>query len=119
MGVLTGHSLGGGLSTIVAAQRNIPAIVFSAPNMGMSRRAFNLSAKALSEQILNIIPEFDLVPAVDNSPFHHQNIRCREDSIFSPLECHKIARTTCELLFSCNNNGENRNATLQACFNLG
>jgi len=63
--LLTGHSLGGGVASIVAARLQALAVVYSSPGVVLSRRKFGISLKQISEYIVNIVPQGDLVPLID------------------------------------------------------
>jgi hypothetical protein len=55
--LLTGHSLGGGVASIVGARLQALAVVFSSPGVVLSRRKFGISLKQISEYIVNIVPQ--------------------------------------------------------------
>lgn len=47
--ILTGHSLGGGLSRIVAALTHLPSISFAPPGIALSHRKFSVLGKKSEE----------------------------------------------------------------------
>lgn len=97
--VLTGHSLGGGLSSMVGDFLSLPSISFSGPGTILTSSKFQwrwMSAGYQSRIV--VMPDYDLVPRVDYQAGTVQNIRCGTDS---PLTCHNCVRTCCELLSSC------------------
>lgn len=55
--LLTGHSLGGGVASIVGARLQALAVVFSSPGVVLSRRKFGLSLKSVSQYVVNIVPQ--------------------------------------------------------------
>eukprot|EP00536_Pseudo-nitzschia_multiseries_P010772 jgi/Psemu1/307572/fgenesh1_kg.340_\ len=99
---LTGHSLGGGVAMISGAQTNTNAIAISGPNAKLSRMTFHppLTVDALNKYTMNVIPERDAVPQVDDVAENYQNIRCTSTSP-NPISCHFAVRTLCELLYTC------------------
>ena len=99
---LTGHSLGGGISMISAAQTGVGAVAMSGPNAMLSRLSFEpqLTVEQLNTKTFNVIPHRDLVPKFDDPAQNFQQIACRSESR-NPLSCHSIARTICELIYTC------------------
>ena len=123
---VTGHSLGGGLSTIVGATLDIQSIAFSPPGFVKSRGKFTdpvlrdktnehgrivsfnhtsyYSVKKrprlnkASGKSLNIIPTRDLVPMADLHFGLTQDVLCMQSN---PLTCHQLERTVCDLLRRC------------------
>mmetsp|Transcript_2940 Transcript_2940/g.4284 ORF Transcript_2940/g.4284 Transcript_2940/m.4284 type:complete len:997 (+) Transcript_2940:1325-4315(+) len=96
--VLTGHSLGGGLVKIKhATDEQLRAITFSAPGIVYSSRKFGTSWDSINEHVVNIVPQNDLVPQVDQNGGLIQHIHCPG----TPISCHKIGTTSRELLKSC------------------
>lgn len=63
--VVTGHSLGGGISKISSALTGVPVVAISAPGIGLSSRAFGVSVEALNEVEVNLINDVDFVPKLD------------------------------------------------------
>merc|ERR1719217_1207626 len=59
---LTGHSLGGGIAQIMAAQLRVPSVVFSAPGTRYSDRRFNITVQAEKRTTVVVVPHFDVVP---------------------------------------------------------
>eukprot|EP00808_Paulinella_micropora_P015715 g42193.t1 len=99
--VLTGHSLGGGLSIIAGARRQLPVVAFSGPNALISQKIFGVSSSVLDTAILNFKPHTDPVPMVDDPGILTQSINC----FAFGLACHSLTRTTCELQAHCGSNG--------------
>jgi len=101
--MLTGHSLGGGLAFLTAAQTHVKAIAISGVNAMMSRLTFgpeHISVQDLNKYTFNIIPRYDIVPRIDDVAENSQNIRCLSNSP-NPLHCHSPPRSLCELLYTC------------------
>ncbi|KAI2494973.1 lipase [Fragilaria crotonensis] len=103
---ITGHSLGGGLAIISAAQTGAPAVAISGPNAMLSRLTFEppLSEDALNRFTFNVIPHKDPIPMIDDVAMLYQKIKCTAspNRIFA---CHQIERTICELLVTCGSSG--------------
>ncbi|GBG33934.1 Hypothetical Protein FCC1311_101572 [Hondaea fermentalgiana] len=99
---LTGHSLGGGLASLLGAREDVPNAVFSAPGSELS---IGLLAEdkldELRRNTINVIPDGDLVPQVDRSAFYAQKIECTDESLLRPIECHSIVRTVNTLAELC------------------
>merc|ERR1711879_135329 len=96
--VLTGHSLGGALVEVVAAHLGMDALVFSAPGTRYLENVFAMGQQP-SQKYVNICPEHDLVPRVDDHFGVVQKILCRNkigNTSSSPY-CHGLIKTGCEL----------------------
>merc|ERR1712238_198841 len=105
--MLTGHSLGGGLAFLTAAQTHVKAIALSGVNAMMSRFTFGPEAVTvddLNEYTFNIIPRYDIVPRIDDVAQNFQHIRCLSKSP-NFIQCHINTRSLCELLFTCGSGG--------------
>lgn len=104
--VVTGQSLGGGLSIISGAQTGVPAVAVSGPNALLSREIFSppLTVDALNTKVFNLVPDRDVVPMVDDLARLYQKIDCRADKsdIFG---CHDVLRSLCEVMYSCGTQG--------------
>lgn len=100
--VLTGHSLGGGIGIISAAQSQTPVVAISGPNAGLSHDSFNppFSSDALDRYTFNVIPERDMVPRFDDKAQNYQNIRCLAP-LNKPQDCHSPLRSFCEMMYNC------------------
>lgn len=99
---VTGHSLGGGLAMITAAQTSIPGVGLSGPNSMLSRTSFipPVSIEDLNSKTFNIIPHRDVVPMIDDRAQNFQQIRCltRQADV---IGCHDSTRSLCEILYNC------------------
>jgi len=100
----TGHSLGGGLATALGSIFNKSAITFSAP--GLKATAALLRPEpdqgSLVHLSVNVVPDHDLVPAVDEQTGTVLRIQCPSKV---PWTCHRLAGTMCELLATCGDGG--------------
>jgi len=104
---LTGHSLGGGLAMITAAQTQIPAITISSPNALLSRGTFGptpVTESGLAKYTFNVIPDRDIVPLMDDVSQNFQKINCRAP-LNRPHQCHLPQWSICELLYTCGSYG--------------
>jgi lipase ATG15 len=115
---ITGHSLGGGIAIISAAQTGTSGIAVSGPNAMLSRLSFEpkLTVEQLNSNTFNIVPYRDLVPMFDDKAQNYQNIDCHSDSR-NPLSCHSVIRTLCELIYTCGTN--NRPALCECVTSFG
>jgi len=103
---VTGHSLGGGLAIITAAQTNIPGIALSGPNAMIGRTTFDppVTEEALNTMTFNIIPDRDVVPRLDDRAKLFQEINCLADSS-DVIGCHNSYRSLCEIIYTCGTMG--------------
>lgn len=97
--LLTGHSLGGGVSQVVAARVKGIAVVFSAPGVVLSRKKFKVTLQEIDNRAFNICPVGDLVPLIDTQGVKAQQIRCSPDRL--SYYCHSILHTIDEIEASC------------------
>jgi lipase ATG15 len=102
---ISGHSLGGGLSIITAAQTKVSGIAISGPNAMMLRKALEppVSEEALDTYTFNVIPDRDMVPTAGGVAKAYENIQCRS-APNDPFGCHDVLRSLCEILFTCGTN---------------
>jgi len=120
---ITGHSLGGGLATVVGAILDIPAVTFSAPGLEATSAILQPSPPEgeLLRRGVNVAPLFDLVPMVDQQTGSTLRVACPRKS---PLQCHRLRNTMCELLSSCGDGGgrghpRGYNRSCEACAHSG
>eukprot|EP00586_Coscinodiscus_wailesii_P013946 CAMPEP_0172501448 /NCGR_PEP_ID=MMETSP1066-20121228/149922_1 /TAXON_ID=671091 /ORGANISM="Coscinodiscus wailesii, Strain CCMP2513" /LENGTH=348 /DNA_ID=CAMNT_0013276235 /DNA_START=455 /DNA_END=1501 /DNA_ORIENTATION=- len=99
---ITGHSLGGGIAIITGAQTGIPVIGLSAPNAMLSRETFSppLTKEQLDTEVINVIPDRDPFPRIDDPGQVSQSIRCTAPAN-GMITCHYIVRSICELHYQC------------------
>jgi len=137
--VVTGHSLGGGLSSWAGEYNYLESVSFSGPGIALTSPKMRYAVEgglstvrgtksSLSppyggslfrtleyEQSLVIIPDLDVVPRVDEHLGTVQNIKCMNGKgkfARTSVGCHGIVRTCCELRRSC---GDAFNRTLIEC----
>jgi len=101
--VITGHSLGGNFAELVGARKRIPAIGFSAPGQFYLMHTFGVQRQEITQDVVTIVPSNDIVPHVAEHVDTMQRILCRaKDGTYrSPLDCHEIDATGCELWRVC------------------
>ncbi|KXS19429.1 hypothetical protein M427DRAFT_450463 [Gonapodya prolifera JEL478] len=101
--VLTGHSLGGGLASIVAAEAGLRSVVFSPPGILYSSKKFGIEASpdTMAQTLTSIVVDRDVVSKVDSVPGTIHHITCDE----SPVTCHSLTRTTALLQSWCGDTG--------------
>ena len=109
--IVTGHSLGGLLASIVTARlkldqkmKTIPtvpirSIVFAAPGVYYNNYGFGFDdILDIQRLLINVVSDHDLVPKVDYQVGNTQRINCKHES---PGKCHKLEHYTCELWRAC------------------
>ncbi|CAC9537321.1 conserved hypothetical protein [Leishmania infantum JPCM5] len=74
--LLTGHSLGGAVAAIVAAQMRVKAVAFSAPGIALARKKFNLPLRSINENIMTVVSSNDIVPAVGEHGGELHHVEC-------------------------------------------
>lgn len=107
---VSGHSLGGGLSTLVGQRVKVPSVSFSGPGVALSAHKLRITGELSYDLNTVFLPDHDVVPLIDEQVGTVQNIRCLRAS--SALDCHSIARTCCELRRSC---GDPYGRTMMRC----
>jgi lipase ATG15 len=100
---LKGHSLGGGIASIVGARNEIEAVGFSSPGIYLSYRKFGIKNCAnIRRFVTNIVPNNDFVPMVDVQTGMLQHIDCEHlQTTMNSIMCHGIVHTICELISGC------------------
>jgi hypothetical protein len=118
--VLTGHSLGGGVAEVVSSTLGVDALVFSAPGSRYLQKVFNISSQ-MAQKYVNIVPEHDPVPRVDQHYGVVQKILCRDKlgRHLLPVHCHGLVRGSCELWRVCGDAPPWRNSTRERNFTVG
>ena len=105
--VITGHSLGGGISQIVGARlrsdgkENIRTFGLSAPGTLYSSKKFGYDIQSLDQTFTVLLPRYDIVGMVDQHGGFVQNMDCDQGSF---LYCHKSATSLCSLINHCDVN---------------
>jgi len=104
---LTGHSLGGGLASMVALKLGRVSVTFSAPGL-LTSAGLVISSSSLvrpvdmqnaaSKLIYNVVPANDVVPRVDTQIGTQLGISCVGMSMF---DCHKLTTITAEIYRGC------------------
>ena len=107
--VLTGHSLGGGIASIVGAIASLPTVTFLSPGMYQTASKFFYHSskhnRQLAERVHNqsvaIQVENDFVGKyLDSHAGLVQTITCSVDHL-APLTCHLIDNSICNLVRHC------------------
>ena len=105
--IITGHSLGGGLSQIVAARLyndgysnndNIMSFSISSPGTLYTSKKFGFSVDSLDKTSVSLLPRRDIVSTVDVHGGIIQMIECDAKQIFS---CHSAQTSFCEMYQQC------------------
>ena len=105
---VTGHSLGGGISTIVGATLGIKSVAFSPPGLTRSRYKFEThfnnmqslrpTAENAAENAVSFLPMHDVVPTADEHLGMVQHTMCKNKD---PLKCHNLEAMVCDLMNRC------------------
>jgi Lipase (class 3) len=109
---VSGHSLGGGMASMLSQMLDVSSVSFSGPGMVISGGSF-LPPVLKPNLPFTIIPDLDPVPRVDKQVGVVADIRCLT---LDPGGCHSVERSTCELLTSC---GDPYGRTLTSCKEFG
>ncbi|KAJ3118376.1 hypothetical protein HDU96_002218 [Phlyctochytrium bullatum] len=96
--IMTGHSLGGAIASIVASHLNISSFAFSAPGLGYSMTKYGISKHSLQRYTMNVVPSRDAVPCFDLQVGLIQTIPCEENEF---LSCHSLDLTIATLKQEC------------------
>lgn len=96
---ITGHSLGGGLAKLVAANVSIPAVTFMAP--GLESTSYLVYRKNKIQELHNValtlMPDNDVVSRVDTQSGATVKTKCEGNM----LHCHLLSPTICNILQEC------------------
>jgi hypothetical protein len=100
--VLTGHSLGGGLASIVSGLEDLDSFGISSPGIKYSALKFNIDVQNLNMDALQsvVYRDGDAVAMIDAHYGNTQTIPC-EYRTSNPMLCHSISGTVRELSTSC------------------
>ncbi|CUG85468.1 transmembrane protein, putative [Bodo saltans] len=90
--VLTGHSLGGVISQIVAARKRIPALAFSSPGIGLMYKKYGVEAHSIDAYTSNVVASSDVIPMIDrlSGTVHHMQCEHTRAQICHSIELHTI-----------------------------
>ena len=111
---VTGHSLGGGISSIVGSTVSIDSIAFSPPGMTASRYKFKTpinndymhpEVEHAARHSVNFLPLRDIVPKTDGHFGLVQNTICNYKN---PMMCHSIELMVCDLIRRCGDGYEGK-----------
>ena len=99
--VIVGHSLGGGLAKILGKLVKRQAISLSGPGINAfhSLWGYEGNSENFDVSVIDLIPDFDLVPRVEISGGTIHRIICKA-GVFA---CHGKERSLCEVLIMCRN----------------
>eukprot|EP00928_Gymnodinium_smaydae_P031781 TRINITY_DN23217_c0_g2_i1.p1 TRINITY_DN23217_c0_g2~~TRINITY_DN23217_c0_g2_i1.p1 ORF type:complete len:856 (+),score=75.79 TRINITY_DN23217_c0_g2_i1:57-2624(+) len=105
--IITGHSLGGWMTEISAADVDALGVAWS--GMGTKYDAKMAPTSRVIQSILNVVPEHDLVPRMGIITAAQQPIHCLGYREGSPASCHLLDRTICEVVRVCDDVEVGRN----------
>lgn len=95
--VLTGHSLGGGLSKLVSTMTGYRAISYSGPGIQALNSFYEWKDEHIIQSFINVVPNLDPVAGVDQATGSSFLIPCNAGM----FACHDIIRTMCMLATLC------------------
>jgi len=103
---VTGASLGGGQAIIVGAQTPAHAVAISGPSAELNHLALlpQVSLEALNTNVLNVVPDRDLIARLGGQGRLVQKIACKAP-VNSLFGCHSMWRSVCEIAFACGTEG--------------
>lgn len=96
--LLTGHSLGGGISNIVGARNSVRSVGFAPPGVFYQRERFGIDIDSARLNNLAVIMSNDLVPHVDEQVGAVQPIRC---PVSGAIACHSMSKHVCAIYYAC------------------
>jgi lipase ATG15 len=106
--IITGHSLGGGVASILGTRLEIPTVVFDSPGLLISRNKFDLTEWSYLKFVTVINTQGASFGSVDQHGPTLQTISCP----FDILRCSRPDTGFCLLRSIC---GSSRNRTLLVC----
>lgn len=99
--LFTGHSLGGGLSKVLAHKYQYQSVAVSGPGISPIERYVenkkNDNDKYFKSKLVDIVPDRDLVPRFESSGGTKYRVLCNQNV----GECHSKLRTVCQMGISC------------------
>lgn len=99
--MFTGHSLGGGLSKVLAVKYEIQSVAVSGPGITPVENVFRNTDnydRYFKSKMIDIVPDHDLVPRFEMSGGTRHRVLCTKN--FG--QCHNVLRTICQMGVSCN-----------------
>ena len=99
--IITGHSLGGGLSKLLGRILNKQAVSLSGPGVNAFHSLWGYEGFSENFEIsaIDLVPDLDLVPRVEVSGGTVYRIICNK----GPFSCHGKELSLCEVLIMCRN----------------
>ena len=97
--LFTGHSLGGGLSKVLASKYEFQTVAFSGPGISPIEDKFRPDNydDYFKSKYIDVIPDNDFVPRFEISGGTKHRVLCEQNG----AECHSILRTLCQIGLSC------------------
>nr|CCC90205.1 unnamed protein product [Trypanosoma congolense IL3000] len=74
--LVTGHSLGGVVASIIGAKTGIQAISFGAPGITLMRKKYNVDLQQINRNVVNIISSHDIFPMIGGNGGEEHHIEC-------------------------------------------
>jgi lipase ATG15 len=109
--MLAGHSLGGGLSKIIASIAGLQAFAVSGPGIAALQFFYPPVDPHIKNSFINIVPNLDPIAVIDRTYGTDLNIPC-EEGLFA---CHDIWRSQCTMLALCGKLADKDDAPYRWC----
>ena len=97
--LITGHSLGGGLSKFLGLKYHKESISFSGP--GITPLEYKLKDeidyKYYKMNLIDVIPDYDIIPRIESTAGIKYRVLCNKGF----FGCHNIKRTICQIGATC------------------
>ncbi|KEG13143.1 hypothetical protein DQ04_01191110 [Trypanosoma grayi] len=74
--LLTGHSLGGAVASIIGAQMGIQAVGFSTPGISLSHKRFGIDLQRIHRYVVTIVSSHDIFPMIGGSGGEEHHVEC-------------------------------------------
>ena len=94
--IFTGHSLGGGLAKFLGIKYHKESVSISGPGISSLEYKYKNDKnyyKYFKSNLIDIVPDNDIIPRIENSGGIKYRVICEKDYIF----CHQMKRTICQL----------------------
>ncbi|EAN99169.1 hypothetical protein TcCL_NonESM02366 [Trypanosoma cruzi] len=74
--LLTGHSLGGAVASVIGSRMGIHAVGFSAPGISLSRKKFGIDLESIHKFVTRVISSHDIFPMIGGSGGEEHHVEC-------------------------------------------
>ncbi|RNF04637.1 hypothetical protein TraAM80_04932 [Trypanosoma rangeli] len=74
--LLTGHSLGGAVASVIGSRMGIHAVSFSAPGISLSRKKFGLELQNIHHFVTRVTSSHDIFPMIGGTGGEEHHVEC-------------------------------------------